>query len=166
MTQSINVCFSTTDSLISKIVRWITRSEVSHCMITYRDETFDRVMVLEADWFGFSNVPWSVWKRKNTLLERHSIIKVDEQKTTISLSKLVDYLGSGYDYKGIISLSLRRFLKRFKNPFQSSSKLFCSESVVMFLEDFGVVSDDCSSYTPQDVLELVRNNEGFFKKEE
>jgi len=45
---SINVCFSATRGLVSHLIRWLTRSRVSHAMITFRSATLDKVLVLEA----------------------------------------------------------------------------------------------------------------------
>jgi len=164
---SVNVCFTTTNNVVSRLIRFFTRSKVSHSVITYRDSVLGRVMVMEANWNGFRNVPWSLWKKKNVIVARYSLMGKPARSVTRSLGEQADYLGTGYDYTALISLVLRRFVKRFRNPFGSSSKFFCSESVATFLSSVGVAGvDDPSGWTPDDVWRLVAADEENFHREE
>ena len=97
---SLNVCFSTSDGLLSWWIRGYTRSPVSHALITFRDYTLDRVFVMEAGGHGFCVVPWSTWERANTLIARFRLSAPAQQQLT-ALRETANLLGAEYDTRGL-----------------------------------------------------------------
>lgn len=165
---SINIAFSTTNSLLSRTIRWFTRSKVSHSLITFRDETLDKVFVMEANGRGFMLVPWAKWRTGNTMIARYRI-DIEPELQLESLRSLANMLGAEYDYKSLLAFVLRRFASRMKNPLDDSKKLICSEAVAKFLH--GTLHDDMKvfreygTWTPEDLLEEVRRRNVFVQEE-
>ena len=166
--ESVNVAFSTTNSLLSRVIRWFTRSSVSHSLITFRDATLDKVFVMEANGRGFMLVPWAKWRKHNTLIARYSI-DVDENVKMSSLRAVADHLGAEYDYVSLLGFLWRRFVSRTRNPLDNGKKLVCSEAVARFLNgikfDEGLVFDDPSSWTPEDLYAECRKRDVFVLEE-
>ncbi len=132
MIEPARIGFSTTDALLSRLIRRLTRSSVSHAWLVYRDVDFDREMVMEAVGAGFRIVPLDKFAQHNRIVEivtpRHPI---DE-----GLKAAVDWLGEGYDAKGLVGMALllllrafRRRTRRARNLIASPRALFCSEAV-------------------------------------
>jgi len=167
MNHSINICFSTTDGLISRLIRWFTKSNVSHCYLTFRDQTLDRVMVMETNLAGFVLVPWKEELLKGRRLIARYTVCVDEKKQIEAIRRLACYLGTGYDFVRLLRLAIGGFWQKFKNPSHAPTKILCSESVVRFINSLGVVSLTCpEAWTPAEVYLFVKENPKLFKLEE
>ena len=164
---SISICFSTTDNFISRVVRWFTLSDMSHCYITFRDRTLKRVMIMESDWGGFKIIPWdSPTIKGKELLARYSI-NADVELQLQSIRELVEFLGTGYDYMTLLALAIRRIRKGFERPLTSPTKLICSESVVKFINGCGVSDlQKPHTWTPQDVYAFIVEHPELFTKQE
>jgi hypothetical protein len=166
--ESINVCFSTCDGIVSRAIRWFTRSKVSHSFLTFRDETLGRVFVMEANGRGFMIVPWAKWRTHNTLVARYRLT-TDMDAQLASLRKLSEFLGSQYDYVSILGFAIRRFWSRVRNPFDSGKKLVCSEAVARFLYLTGDTSlqyfSDYGSWVPEDLLKEAESRNVFVIEE-
>jgi hypothetical protein len=131
--EPVRVGFSTTNALLSRLVRRLSRSKVSHAFLVYRDVDFEREMVMEAVGAGFRIVPLEKFAKHNTLVRiftpRHPL---DE-----GLKAAVDWLGEGYDAPGLIGMGLlllARLLRlrvRTRNLLARSRSLFCSEAVAL-----------------------------------
>lgn len=156
---AINVAFSTQDGIISALIRWVTRSKVSHCVITFHDDTLDKVLVMEAVERGFSVTPWRRWVQDNNLVARYELpgssYPVGAQAQ--ALHELAAYLGTEYDTVSLFGFLWRRWRKRMRNPFSSGAKLICSEAVAIFLKTTGLPIDDPATYTPDDLWKLLQN---------
>lgn len=161
---SINVCVSTSNSIFSRVIRWFTRSQVSHAFLTFYDETLGRVFVMEANGRGFMLVPWSNWKKHNTVVARFSL-KTPEVQQLHALQRLSNLLGATYDYVSVLGFVLRRFRRRMRNPLNDAAKLICSEVVARFLFDTGdpllLVFAESETWTPEDILREARKNPTF-----
>ena len=81
-----------------------------------------------------------------------------------SLRGLGSRLGAQYDYVGIVSFAVRRFIGRLHNPLAGASTMFCSEAVAKFLLDCGYTKfEDTESWTPGDILEELQKTPVIFK---
>lgn len=152
---SIRVGFSTSDGWVSRIIRWFTSSKVSHCFFVYYDIDWERDMVLEATSGGFRVVPYSIYE-KNTLF-----LLTPKFPVADGFKKALDWLGSGYDYAGLLGMSwveVGRWLKRkWRNPYRNPKEMFCSEAVVRVLQAAnypGTESMDAQSVDPQMLLDF------------
>jgi len=164
--QSINVCFSTADGFFSKMIRWFTRSKVSHSLITYKDEGLDKVLVLEANGRGFMLTPWAKWSESHTLVVRCRMnLPINAHRT--SIQDLANFLGSQYDYLSLLGFALRRFFGRMVNPFNDRRKLVCSEAVARFLHGAGLPGyREYGTWTPEDLLKEAKKAPTMFVLEE
>ncbi len=156
MIEPTRIGFSTTDALFSRLIRRFTGSKVSHAFLVYFDVDFDREMVMEAVGAGFRIVPLDKFARHNRVVEivtpRHPI---DE-----GLKAAVDWLGEGYDARGILGMALllafralRRRTRRVRNLLASRRALFCSEAVARACRAcrYPGFDRDPETTTPQDL---------------
>jgi hypothetical protein len=126
----LKIGFSTRSMVLSRLIRWITRSKVSHTWMLYHNEEFDCDMVMEATWEGFRLIPFEVFKRQNV------VVQVVEPKYPLDagFKAAGRWLGDKYDTKGlfgaIIPIIGKWFRRKWHNTWASKSALFCSEAVV------------------------------------
>jgi hypothetical protein len=156
----LRVGFSTTDSFVSKTIRWFTQSEVSHTFVLYYDPAFQQTMVVEADWTGFRIIPLERFEKSNRIVEIREI-PVDEDP---ALSATAFMLGSPYDFKGLLGHALARVAsvvlrRKVNTPFRSSRKIICSEAVVRILQVISYPDAEKlipDAVSPQDLLDFLR----------
>lgn len=148
---------------VSWVVKKFTGSRASHAFFVYHDADFDMDMVMEAHELGFRLTPLKQFERKN------EIVKLVEPKNNIDegLRQIARrYLGSMYDYAGLIGMAVvmfGRFLKRkWKNPFRGSKSVYCSEAVILAMkQSVGYEQLDLDSdSSPQDLLDFFEKAEG------
>ena len=160
---STRIGFSTSKtSWISRIIRWFTRSTASHCFIVYHDAEWTRDRVMESEGGMGGSVRIVKFNPDNP-----NIVKLVNPKYDIEvgMDKMVDNLGEVYDYGGLFGMAwviLGRWLrKKWRNPWNSSKALFCSELVAQVLIDSnypGSGQFDPASTDPEQLLQ-------FFEKE-
>lgn len=120
--------FSTTDHLLSRVIRFVTNSEVSHVWFVYWDEDWKCDMVMEAH-YTWQLIPLDIFKKSNLVVEIiEPVYPVDD-----AVRFAVQWLGSGYDVKGLIGgaiVKVGKWLHHcWKNPFRSTRNVYCSEGV-------------------------------------
>jgi len=179
---SINVCFSTTNHLLSRTIRTFTCSPVSHAVITFRSRTLNRVMVMQASGHGYQIVPWSRWAQQNILVARFRLL-VDEDDQLLALRAMARRLGDGYDRRGLLGFlpllwfrlvdwirsrwrvqrqgrgpDTASWRPRFHNWLDNPNRLFCSEAVAEFLSYAGFAEEfeHPSDWSPENLLEFAR----------
>jgi hypothetical protein len=168
MAFNAQIGFSTPKSFnpVSWLIRKITRSQCSHAWVKYHDEDLDLDMVMEAHELGFRGISFDHFTKYNTIVK---LIPVDVDVTP-GLRLLARQLGNGYDYGGLIGMSIvmllewcRRQLKwtwiKIKNPLHAPGHLFCSAAIVLMLEESHskMVEDMLVPETiaPQKLLDLL-----------
>lgn len=110
--------------ILSKLVCFFTKSKYSHVsmMISNRH-------IIEANWNKKSNISNFKFNPKRMEVYRFKDGLSAEQQISI-VQDSYDFLNKYYDYGQIFGYILEFFTgKRKKNPFNSSSKLICSELV-------------------------------------
>ncbi len=157
MLEPARIGFSTTNALLSRIIRRLTGSKVSHAFLVYWDVDFEREMVMEAMGRGFRIVPFDKFRQHNRVVgvftPRHSIER--------GLRRAVDWLGADYDARGLLGMVLvlvaRWFtLRRRRNPFGSSRAFFCSEAVARACvwSEYPGFDLDPEATTPKDLFDF------------
>lgn len=160
----VNICFSTTDSLFSRILRWFMSSRISHALVTYHNPVFDRIMVLEARRQGFVSVPWKRWKKHNKLMARYSL-RLPDDRLRDGLRYLSGRLGDQFDLRALFGFLFRGRWGR--NLLNSPSRLFCSEAVAGFLQMAGVkLPRQPGDISPKELLEFAQDRPDIFCLEE
>lgn len=113
--------------IISRLIRWQTRSKYSHAAILVDEESST---IIES-WQGAG-----VRSKKITDWRDIEVFNVDlqgEHKEAAVLMFLIDQVGKHYDYSGVI-----RFVSRRKPPRADNQKWFCSELVFAAFQYAGV----------------------------
>lgn len=163
----ITVGFSTTNKLISRIIRWIIRGKVSHAWIAFHDATLNVRMVMQAEWWGFELRPWARWARENTLVAEFQLLVSPSVQLT-ALWRMRDHLGEKYDKFGALWAGIAGWLKRWWNarltlrPRRTPHKLMCAEAQLDCLKAAGITAvADCYEETvdPQTLLEKLSNSD-------
>lgn len=121
----IEVLFTKSELIGSKMIRDITKEDVSHCAIRYRN------MVLHSSYWGVKLLSYEDFKKHNTIV--HSV------ELPLSAWVFVDiwhkYKNKPYDYGAFFFLGLRYLCVKLHIPsprvnlWQSSGSYLCSEFV-------------------------------------
>lgn len=161
MISNIRVGFSTTDSLLSRLIRKLTKQSVSHNFFVVT--MFGVDMVVEASFFGLRATPLV---RVQANKHEQIIILTPQYDLTAGFTRLLYHLGEAYDFNGLLGMAWvmlgRWFGKKWRNPVRSVSEMFCSEAIAraMVWSNYpGYVDVDPNSVAPGDLLL-------FFKEEE
>lgn len=159
----IKVGFSTHQkSIVSKIIRWFTKSKASHTWVLFEDTFFGMEMVMESTDTGFRVVPFANFKA-----EGNDIVALVDPVAPLDegVKAAAAWLGESYDFGGLFGSAfvlLGRWLRRkWANPWASAHAMFCSEAVVRVLQAAkypGSSAFDPEATSPQDLLD-------FFAKE-
>lgn len=156
--QNARIGFSTSQSWLSALIRFLTRSRVSHAFILYWDRDFMNHMILEATHDGFRLVTVERFLAHNTVVELIDVGRTLNQ----GLSHVSAWVGSRYDAMGLVGMVwvvLGRWLRRrWHNPLGSSRSMFCSEAIVRALraDGFpGADSLDPEATSPADLLAFL-----------
>lgn len=155
---NFSIVFSSSGTFLSRTIRTLTRSKVSHCCVCI-DFQGERC-VIEADWSGVVVTPLKKFKEE-------SVVECEFFPGVDLPGSAVESLGVPYDYLGLLGFVVvlmgRMLGKKWKNPSSGPSRVFCSESVVRILADAsfpGASSLDPDMMSPQDVLEFCQETMG------
>ena len=160
-TSSIRFTFITSNSLLSRVIRWMTRETITHVIIDDL-QLCGRDVVLEAVGKGVT-----ISDRARTLegCEVVDIIDVPTGaafKSTVIYNVIRDNLGAGYDYTGMLGylwVMLGRALKqRWHNPLGNAKSYVCVELAVDILRRIDPVRAsliDPLAITPQEFRDFL-----------
>ena len=163
------IAFTRDKSLISRAIRWVTKGHFSHVLLLWHDAKMGGWLKMEAGWDGYHVRPIRSGPSLPDLRRLSGLIE-DEVSVTFPIDDRYDgllkicaaWLGTPYDYPGIAGYlwtALGRVIKkRWKNPTNSPSALFCSEAVTQGLQRLGdpAVKDLVpSETTPQDLFDKI-----------
>lgn len=153
---SITVGFSTTNKLISRVIRWVTRSPVSHAFVIFDTPSFGRV-VMQAEAWAYEVRPWHLWQQQNTLVAEFEPTGPDLAPSIIDLAP--KYLGRDYDWKAALLAGLWRWFGRWlRGRFNNPYRLMCSEATIRILQHAGYSSVghfDAEVTSPKRLLDRV-----------
>lgn len=160
-----SIVFSTTGGLFGRLIRWFTRSRVSHVGIA--TVLHDVPVVIHADFGGVQVMLWSRFVRENEPVVSFTPKGIDFEGAILSA---VSEVGEAYDYAGIIGyvavMVARRWGRRIANPFAGAKATVCSELVARALR--AVIPEwriliDPEQMTPEDLLCLVELSKHFVR---
>lgn len=152
----ISIAFSTQPrNLLSRLVRWFTKSKTSHAFIIF--EAMGRAWILESGVKGVVVLPLDKFRDQMV-----AVVPVPDL-TDEELSKVMDeYLGRDYDFTGLFGMTFNyigRWLKaKWRNPWNNSRAMFCSELCVKALQESGFPGADqlvAADTSPQDLLDFL-----------
>ena len=152
--ENLRIAFSHGTSLISRIIRWFTRSNVNHCLFLVSERGQD--YVIGADWDGLRMQSRKHFEKDgSTIAVAPLLMSLDDH-----LPELLEKLTTPYDYTGLIGMipveaARFWFRKRIHNPFHQAGALFCSEVGVKFLQ--------LSGYPESSKLDASATDPGFLQ---
>jgi hypothetical protein len=125
VTPEIYAVYSTTEWPLSKAIRKLTNSDVSHCSLWLK--VFGVPLVLQASIGGVKFETRERWLNHNKVIKVHRF-KVD---VTRGVQSALGFLNTRYDYVGLfgyLPVMLARWFGRIiKNPLASANAQVCSE---------------------------------------
>jgi len=155
--------FAATD-FISKIIRYKTKNAISHSAMAYwmmGPTGKTRLCTLESVIFGLYPIPLSnrtAWYLPHGNMYWHKMRPEWEDDGANAAAKMLEYMGTCYDLKGLIWQAFKRMTL---NP----AELWCSESIVLGWSDIlglpenyivpypsEMTGDDFGVYEPQGQL--------------
>lgn len=151
----ITIGFSTTDKLISRIIRWATNSPVSHTFVLF--DVYGIPMVLEAAFEETRLKPYAYFTNGNNIVATFDVVCSDE-----AIKMLLLNLSTPYDFGGLFGfffVQVGRFLRqKWHNPWDNRQALFCSELITGWLKAQnypGSEELEPKSTSPNDLLILL-----------
>jgi hypothetical protein len=150
------VGFSTTNGFFSRLLRWITKAKVSHAFLVTELHGTDWYIGAEAQ--GVVMMPMSRYQKRSIIKALDPLPELTDE----GLVKVMQYLGEGYDYPGLLGgifpVIGRWFKQKWKNPWDSSKTVICSELVTLALQEAGIKGADKldpTAVTPQDLWDFL-----------
>ena len=159
------IVFATTSKPLSRLIRWATRSRVSHAVIGTSWE--DVRVVIEATTGGVKNSPRALWGENHIVVAEYAF----KPSVTVDLSEAVSKIGTAYDYVGLLGYLVvlfgRRLGRKLRNPLASEKALVCSEFVLCLDKD-GSIPEwkglDPEATTPEDLLRICEASQVSFER--
>jgi len=149
--QDVKIVFTASQSWFGKLIRRFTKSRVSHVFVQF--PVWGQDCAVEATVGGTRLV--LAGKTRHHVMREFSFVGGVEKE---SLINIMQYLGTPYDYTGILFLAWVRiawsWLKlKITNPRWSSRALKCSELAFLFFKEVGVpVRTARELVSPEDIL--------------
>ena len=151
----MEIVFSTGDSLLSRIIRWVTRSRVSHVGI--KTTLHGVPIVMHAALGGVQVTPWSRYIRENRIVYRKEFPNPLQES---NIRRATEAIGEKYDcigLPGFLWVELcERFKIRAKNPLAVANAVVCSEYILSFDPKGEIIPEwkglDPEGTTPEDLL--------------
>ena len=154
----------------SRLIRWATRSDWSHCAIAFRMDAIDRVMVLECvEHLGVRAVPLSGFVARTSagvepypgriLLARHAAVgRLEKDALLKGMSAFAfDQLGRRFSQRETFKIALRIALGRLgvatPRRIQADDEFICSEYVARCFgtADIPIAWDGLGFMAPADI---------------
>lgn len=166
MANEITVIFSTPRwraNPFASLIRWLTRSRVSHASIGL--VLADVPVVVQATIGGVKVTTRTKFEKQSKIVAEFRVL----QDVQGGVQHAVHLIGEHYDYIGLLGyavvlLTWRWFKKRLKNPLASPTALVCSEFVLRVNQDGKItewVGLDPEATTAQDILLRCRTGTSF-----
>lgn len=163
----ITLMFTTSSSIGSRLIRWLTKSPASHTLIGGL-EVCGVPVVVQANVGGIQITPRDRFLAKHPLVVEYEVLPDVSQELNFAIRKL----GDGYNYLGLfgyIPVLIGKWWKlKVSNPFRSSTAQVCSEFVCDIFNDGPVpefLGMEPSSATPRDLIDRCEGNlSGSFRK--
>lgn len=152
---NVRIGFSTTNFLLSRLIRKVTGATISHCWFLV--DVCGKDFVLQADFGGITLTPLSRWDKK------WKNVQIITPLHAINISKAWNMLGERYDYGGLLGCAWvylgRIFKKKWNNPLDSGHAMWCSEFILSTLQASnypGAQDLDLEAVSPEDLKKFLQ----------
>jgi len=155
-------------NVLSYLVRWFIKSEISHVGLS--DD--DLPIILHASLMGVQFSCLKNFIEKNDIIYVYKLIDVNKEPFINILKKL----DTPFDFFAIIGFipvifMEKVFKKKIKNPFGSRKLLFCSEVIYLYFKEcikYKFLPDNFldgyyrETFSPQNILQLINKYPDYF----
>lgn len=153
----INVGFSRTNSIFSKLIMMFMSSNISHCYIRIEDSVLGVPVVIHSDFVGVVIEHADIFDKRNTAVEEYEIV---DDNLDASIKSNLRFLGKGYDWMALFGwapiIIFKRWIKRkIKNPTTDPKKLICVDFVLHVLNEANITTIPYGFLTPKDLREWM-----------
>lgn len=151
--------FSTSSSLLSRIIKWATDSKASHSYAVF--DTDGGRLVIHSNISGVNTDYYSKFMNSHDIVAEYAML-IPEELVKRACACGMEKLDSPYDFCAIIGFGWvvlnRVFGRKIRNPFRNKSAYFCSELILMMLRAMGVqeafkLGQETTS--PEDLIQLL-----------
>jgi hypothetical protein len=137
---NVTIGFSTTNRLMSRLIRWVTGGKVSHTWIALDIEPLGQRFVMQAEWHGYELRPISRWRRENIWVAEFTPLGAPLE---LPVRRRARSLGCRYDVIAAFFSGIWTWLKSLGVAVRIRStprRLMCAEAVIRTLQDAGYKS--------------------------
>jgi hypothetical protein len=152
---------STSNKITSRLIRWLTRSKVSHAYVRF--EIAGEPLVIHATQDGINCDYYNHFIRHSIVVEEYDLL-VDREKEKMALAYAVKQLDHPYDFLSIAGfvwvLINKTFGRKIKNPFRNRAAYNCSEFANHVLSRAGLDTSglDIETTSPEDISYFLKNH--------
>lgn len=157
----VRVGFSRTNTFISKAIRIITKSEVSHVYLRIEDEFLGVPLILHSDKHpGVCVVHAPIFEADNQIIAE---FEIEAKLLDYSIRKNFSLLGKEYDRWRLFAwawvIAFSRWMKRkLQDPTEDPRKLICVDFVLLILNAAKVTNLQPGTMTPKDLYQFFQEN--------
>jgi len=131
--------FSTTNKIMSRIIRWFTRSKASHSYV--RIQVSDEPIVIHANQHGVNCDHYSKFKKSSKIVSEFELLVTPAEEKQ-AISHALRLLDRPYDFLSVIGFGWVLFCRmlgcKVKNPFPNRSAYQCSEFALSTMKKAGI----------------------------
>lgn len=154
------VGFSTTASLWSKLIKLITKSNVSHVYIRLEDDFLGAQLIIHSDLYGVAIDYLDTFKQTNKIIVEYEMEHNNFEKVIKNNFK---FLGKKYDYSLLFShwwfiIFKRWFTKKIENPLVDPLKIICIDFVLRILNELEITQLPYKVLTPKDLCKFLNDH--------
>jgi hypothetical protein len=156
--KTITIGFSKNKKILSKIIRWITRSGVSHTYIKYRQPDTDKLVVCQASGLSVNIENYDLFLTHQEIHQEFDI-HIDDCFWYAAQDFIATNIGKPYSIKQLVGMIVvligRSIGIGINNPFRDGMHSFiCVEVVANIIGICGA-----ENLTPEDVLQYIRSGQ-------
>jgi hypothetical protein len=126
--------FSSTDAIISRIIKWFTRSKASHAYVLF--EVAGEQLVIHSTEKGINCDCYRKFVKENKIVAEYKLL-IDKDSDRRALAQAICMLDKPYDFLSVLGFGWvifnRVIGRRIKNPFPNRSAYHCSEFALTML---------------------------------
>jgi len=158
---NVAIGFSTSNGIVSRVIRWFTKSKVSHAWVSFDSKTLGLRLIMHATGGGYRLNHWEKWAAKNKVVAQF----VSREDFTDGVRLMARQLGKKYDLWSALFLGFKRWVgKLFRNPVRNKDRLHCSEAITLLLQTHGYAANiDPESSTPGDLYQYCLKEDAFIE---
>lgn len=158
----MKIKFTTTDMLVSKIIRWMFNEESTHFTATlYNDQ-----VIFQSNFFGVDFSSFKAFSLHAKVIHEFDIPMTREQEDIVFDSLVESMVGNKYDFKALIYFGFRGLLKKFlgiplpkTNKWQTKDQNLCTELAYGLPDDVippGIKGMDLSMVTAERLYKMLK----------